>query len=102
MNILLTAPNSQEPLAQTAPRGSAGAVSPVQALRAVGEGSSQAPRRQVSPAEQEDAIARLNRSAEPDQGLSLRGRRAVAAYNALDQADEQAYMRQVLGFDASI
>lgn len=102
MNVLLTAPNSQEPLARTAPRGPAAAVSPVQPLRGVGDGVSQPPRRQLSEAAQQEAISRLDRGTAATDGLSLRGRRAVAAYASLHQADEQDYMRQMLGFEVSI
>jgi len=57
---------------------------------------------QGSPTQQEDAIDRLRRAAEPDTPLPLRGRRAVAAYTSLDRADEQSHMRQVLGFEFQI
>jgi hypothetical protein len=103
MNVLPTPANSQEPLAQTAPQGPPAAVTAARALRSVGEEPSRQPQRPpVSQEQQDELISRLDRKGRPDQGLPLKGRRAVAAYSALDQADEQAYMKEVLGFEVRI
>lgn len=96
MNILPSAVTEQRPpSAQRAPAE----VTAVRALHNPGERP--VPRRepQGSPEQQDAVIDRLRRAGDREDRLPLRGRRAVAAYTSLDRADEQAYMRQVLGFE---
>lgn len=98
MNILPSA--TTEPLPPTPQRAPA-EVTPVRPLSNPGQRvAERGP--QGSPQEQDKAIERLRQAAEPEQGMSLRGRRAVAAYTSLDRESEQAYMRQVLGFELQI
>ena len=100
MNVL-PSPTTQAAISQVPNRS----LAQVDAARPVaGQSERQVPqcRPQPSREQREDAIRQLDRNAEPEASLPLRGRRALAAYNALSQADEQAYMKQVLGFDITI
>lgn len=100
MNVLPSATTEALP---PSPQRAPAEVSAVRALDRVGD--FQAPPRrgpQGSPREQAAAAERLRSRPEPDRGLSLTGRRAVAAYSAHGQEDERAYMRQVLGFEIEI
>jgi hypothetical protein len=99
MNVLPSAVTERLP---PGPQRAPGQVTPVRALQNPGERL--APRREpeASPEQRDEVLDRLRQAAEPEQHLPLRGRRAVAAYTSLDRADEQAYMRQVLGFELQI
>ena len=99
MNILPRASlESLPPSPQRAPAE----VTPVRALDPVGGRGTPRSGPQGSPQEQDEAVDRLRQQVEPDQGLSLRGRRAVSAYTAMSRDDERAGMRQVLGFEIQI
>ena len=100
MNILPSA--TTEPLPQT-PQRVAAEIAPVRPLSNPSERQAAARSGpQGTPQEQDDAIAQLRRAAQPERGLPLRGRRAVAAYTSLSRADEQSYVHQVLGFEVQI
>lgn len=96
------------PSASTGPLPSRPSQAPAEVLpvRALDGGSPhRGPYRgpQGSVEEQDQAVDRLQRNtAERDQGLSLRGRRAVSAYSAHSQDEERSYTRQVLGFELRI
>jgi hypothetical protein len=100
MNVLPSAMIEQLP---PGPQRAPAEVTPVRALQNPGERLG-TPRRepQASSEQRDEVMDRLRRASEREDGLPLRGRRAVAAYTSLDRADEQAYMRQVLGFEVQI
>jgi hypothetical protein len=77
-------------------------VNPVRALDPVGGRSAPRGGPQGSQKEQDEAVDRLRQHVEQDQGLSLRGRRAVSAYTAMSRDEERAGMRQALGFEIQI
>lgn len=99
MNVLPSAASGQLP---PGPQRAAAEVTPVRALQNPGERLTPRREPQGSPEQRDDAMERLRRAAASEEQLPLRGRRAVAAYTSLDRADEQAYMRQVLGFEVQI
>lgn len=100
MNIL---PGVTTPTIPPSPKRAPVEVKSVRALDPVGDrpASRESPLR-ASRAQQDEAVDRLREQVEPDQGLSLRGRRAVSAYTAMYRDDERADMRQVLGFEIKI
>lgn len=100
MNVL-PSPIAQEAVSRV-PQRSPGPVTPVRAMHNPGERPSPQRWPQAGREQQADVIDRLGRSDKEDSRLPLRGRRAVAAYNALSRAEEQAYMKQVLGFEITI
>jgi hypothetical protein len=100
MNVL-PSPTTQEAISRV-PNRALAQVDPVRALDNPGHRTAPQSRPQASREEQEEVVNRLDRQGEPDPRLPLKGRRAIAAYKALSQADEQAYMKQVLGFEVTI
>jgi hypothetical protein len=100
MNVL-PRPTTQDAVPRVPHRAPA-QITPVRPLDNAGERPTPQSRPQASREQREEVINRLDHRAEPDPQLPLKGRRAVAAYNALSQADEQAYTKQLLGFEITI